>query len=272
MYLDVRNNLSNPLTIDRVIQWHIWQCADQPSLLNRQLGGKRRNNNLQNQVSFAVHSEQTERHYTWQLPATSRADTELQTFIEWFNDSTQDPVLDPFIRAGIAHLWFLVLQPFHSENVRIALLLCELALAQAQPKSIHFYSISAAIVKNKLHYYSLLDETLRGDTDITKWLYGFIDILESALSGVLNDIELQQHKLLFWRSIDNTKLTIDQVHFINSLIDGNFPDGISAKEYGEFMETSAATATRHLAHLLKIGCLTRSESGGRSTKYFLQKY
>ena len=32
-------------------------------------------------------------------------------------------------------------------------------------------------------------------------------------------------------------------------------------------KVSRATATRHLAHLVELGCLSKSDAGGRSTRY-----
>jgi Fic family protein len=270
-YLDVQHNLDCGLTIDKLSQWNIWLCADRPSMLSRNLGGKRRFDEHRLHVHIKVPSMPADHELKLRVPPASQLACELNTFIDWFNNSVDDQSLDPFIRAGIAHLWFLVLQPFHSENIRTALLLTELALAQAQPKSIRFYAVSTAIAKDLMSYYKVIEQSLQGTTDITYWLIGFLDLLESALDRVLEDVELLQRRVFFWRSNDKALLSIEQVQFIDSLIDGNFPEGISAKEYAEFQSVSFATATRHLTHFLKIGCLVRSESGGRSTRYFIRQ-
>jgi Fic family protein len=41
----------------------------------------------------------------------------MRIFLEWINSNGED--LDPFVKAGRAHLWFEVLHPFEDGNGRI---------------------------------------------------------------------------------------------------------------------------------------------------------
>lgn len=57
---------------------------------------------------------------------------------------------------------------------------------------------------------------------------------------------------------------------LNRLLDGGkkgFEQGINAGQYQKVAKVSKATATRHLSDLLEKGILTKTESGGRSTRY-----
>ena len=50
---------------------------------------------------------------------------------------------------------------------------------------------------------------------------------------------------------------------LNRLLDGDFSEGISNGQYSKVAKVSPATATRHLAQLVELGCLVKTEAGGQ---------
>ena len=66
----------------------------------------------------------------FEAPPRDSLESELAFFIEWFNRSKHDPLLDPLLRAAICHLWFVTLHPLDDGNGRITRALTDLALAQ----------------------------------------------------------------------------------------------------------------------------------------------
>jgi len=82
----------------------------------------------------------------FEAPPRDSLESELALFIEWFNRSKHDPLLDPLLRAAICHLWFVTLHPLDDGNGRIT----DLALAQGEPLAIRFYAMSVSILKNRL--------------------------------------------------------------------------------------------------------------------------
>lgn len=96
-------------------------------------------------------------HY--QAPARDQLDAELNGFMQWFNQSQHDPVIDPIIRAAIIHLWFITLHPFEDGNGRITRALTDRALAQADQQSVRLYAMSEAILDQRNQYYAVLEST-----------------------------------------------------------------------------------------------------------------
>lgn len=84
---------------------------------------------------------------------------------------------------------------------------------------------------------------------------------------VLADIEQTLQKTRFWQRVNQTRLSKEQVKILNRLLDGDFIKGISNNQYSKVAKVSAATATRHLAQLVVLGCLVKTGAGGRSSKY-----
>ncbi|QSA20785.1 DUF4172 domain-containing protein, partial [Vibrio furnissii] len=49
----------------------------------------------------------------------------------------------------------------------------------------------------------------------------------------------------------------------NRMLDGDFEQGINTSQYHKVAKVSKPTATRHLAALVELGCLVKSDAGGR---------
>jgi len=267
MVTDAIGNWQQPITLERLLQWHSWLFPTDSSLMQRVQGGQLRANEPMQVVSGRI--DRPKVHF--EAPPREVLEGELNCFIDWFNRSRDDAKLDPLLRAGIAHFWFITLHPLEDGNGRLARLLTDLALAQAEHQSIRFYAMSVAILERRSSYYDILEKSQKGDTDITAWLVWFLDTLVASLKQVLADIEQTLLKTRFWQRVDQTQLNKEQVKVLNRLLDGDFSDGISNSQYGKVAKVSPATASRHLAQLVEMGCLVKTSAGGRSTRYVISQ-
>lgn len=273
MVTDAIGNWQQPLTLERLLQWHVWLFPTDSSLTQRQQiaqrvpGGQLRGNEPMQVVSGRI--DRPKVHF--EAPPRQVLESELNCFIDWFNRSRDDTNLDPLLRAGIAHFWFITIHPLEDGNGRLARLLTDLALAQAEHQSIRFYAMSVAILERRSSYYDILEQSQKGDTDITAWLVWFLDTLAASLKQALADIDQTLQKTRFWQRIDQTQLSKEQVKVLNRLLDGDFREGISNSQYGKVAKVSPATASRHLAQLVEMRCLVKTAAGGRSTRYIICK-
>ncbi|MDQ1210751.1 Fic family protein [Pantoea anthophila] len=266
MMLDAINNRSQLLTMARLYQWHHWLFPADEWTVQRLSVGMLRGSEPMQVVSGRI--DRPTVHF--EAPPRDGLEPQLAQFIAWFNQSQQDVMLDPLLRAAICHLWFVTLHPFDDGNGRITRALTDLALAQADSQSIRLYAMSPAILAHRADYYRILEQTQKGDTDITRWLVWFLDILDESLQQAMSVIDRTQIKARFWLRYQGTGLSQEQVKVLNRLLDGGeqgFEQGISASQYQKVAKVSKATATRHLADLVEKGCLYRLEGGGRSTRY-----
>ena len=266
MMIDVITQLDQPLSLKRILRWHEWLFPVGYTLFNPVQGGILRGDMPMLVVSGRIDKPTV--HF--EAPPKQSLEMELQHFIQWFNDSKADAELDPLLRAAITHLWFVTLHPLDDGNGRITRLLTDLALAQGENLSIRFYAMSVSILARKKSYYEILEATQKGGMDITPWLVWFLTTLNNALLTAKQNIEQTVAKTNFWRNIDQTKLLTEQVRVLNRLLDGDFELGISSSQYQKVAKVSRATATRHLAHLVELGCLSKTDSGGRSTRYIVR--
>ncbi|MCG6400783.1 Fic family protein [Vibrio fluvialis] len=263
--LDAVENLETPLTLERILHWHDRLFPEGYTMFNPVIGGQLRGDAPMQVVSGRI--DKPTIHF--EAPDRERLDNELTMFLEWFNSSRQDASLDPLVRAAITHLWFVTLHPLDDGNGRITRLLTDLALAQAEQQSVRFYAMSVCILANRKSYYEILEQTQKGDVDITSWLVWFFNTLNETFADVLKEIDQTIFKTNFWRTVDQTKLTAEQVKVLNRMLDGDFEQGINTTQYHKVAKVSKPTATRHLAALVELGCLVKSDAGGRSTRYML---
>ena len=252
MMLDAITNLESPLTLDRLYQWHHWLFPDTGFSLQSIQAGQLRGDEPMQVVSGRI--DRPTVHF--EVPPRNQLGPELSRFFDWFNQSRNDPTCDPLIRAAISHFWFVTLHPFDDSNGRLTRAITDLALAQADAQSIRLYAMSTVILENRKDYYNILEQSQRGDTDITNWLVWFLQMLEATIQASLAKIDRTLHKTRFWQQFHNAGLSEEQVKVLNRLLDGGekgFESGISASQYQKVAKVSKATATRHLSALLNKG-------------------
>ncbi|MCT8985777.1 Fic family protein [Shewanella phaeophyticola] len=265
--LDAVENLDSPLLLERILQWHERLFPEGYTLFNPVIGGQLRGDEPMQVVSGRIDKPTV--HF--EAPSRDLLESELEVFIGWFNDSREDSVLDPLLRAAITHLWFVTLHPLDDGNGRITRLLTDLALAQAERQSVRFYAMSVAIFAKRQSYYEILEQSQKGELDITAWLTWFLNTLGETFTNVLEEIDQTVFKTHFWRNVDQTRLSSEQVKVLNQMLDGDFDQGINTSQYHKVAKVSKPTASRHLAALVELGCLVKSEAGGRSTRYKLAR-
>lgn len=267
LLLDATSAHEQPLDLQRLYRWHCWLFPSDDNLLTRPL----RVGALRGEDPMQVVSGRLDRPTVhFEAPPRQGLEEQLLDFLTWFEGSRSDAGLDPLLRAGIAHFWFVTLHPFDDGNGRLTRAITDLALAQGEQQAIRFYAMSASILDDRAGYYRVLESSQKGTLDITAWLQWFLGTLLKSLEQALARIDRVLAKARFWQTHRSQALSAEQTKVLNRLLDGGehgFEDGISAAQYQAVTKVSKATATRHLGDLLEKGCIARLPGGGRSTRY-----
>ena len=264
--MDATRHPNESLTLDRLFRWHAWLFPHGHEGLTPIRVGELRGEDPMQVVSGPVGKSKI--HF--EAPPRDNLEMELSQFLDWFDQSQAQVDLDPLVRAGVAHLWFVTLHPFDDGNGRLARAITDLALAQAEQQSVRFYAMSATVMENRKAYYTILEKTQRDSMDVTPWLVWFLNMLKETLQVADRRIELVLKKATFWQQHGQSALNERQIKVLNRLLDagpGGFEGGINARKYMSLVDVSKATATRDLTELVEKGCLVRRKRGGRSTSY-----
>ena len=267
LMLDVRNTFKQPLTEDKLFEWHL-MLLSASSNFNLRVGCWRSHGEPMQVVSghrggWVVHYE---------APPSSRVPDEMKQFIHWFNDTAPGEAKSikcAPIRAAIAHLYFESIHPFEDGNGRIGRAIAEKALSQGAGYPV-ILSLSQAIDADKKAYYAALKLASRSN-DITAWLQYFVNTILTAQV----DVEMKINFILkksAWFDKFESRLNDRQLKIARRMMQegvGGFEGGMSAKKYMFMAGTSKATATRDLQDLVSLGAV-RQLGEGRSVRYELE--
>lgn len=264
MMLDATQKYAEPLTAERLFGWHAALFPTGRSGMRRITVGAWRPASAgpMQVVSGPVGRERI--HF--EAPEAGRLRQEAAAFLRWF-EGTKD--IDPVLKAGIAHFWFVTLHPFEDGNGRISRAIADLALARAEGARERFYSMSAQIEAEKKQYYLKLEQSQKSGTDITAWLEWFLGCLGRAIAGAETGLAVVLNKARTWERINHRAAVNErQRKVINRLLDG-FEGNLSTSKYAKLGKCSGDTALRDIKILLEEGILVQAEAGGRSTSYRL---
>src|SRR5271167_2036435 len=263
MMLDATRHYDRPLTTERLFSWHASLFPTGRSGMAKIRAGAWRDDSTgpMKVVSGPIGKERV--HF--QAPPAPRLDGEMKAFLEWFNANAD---IDPVLKAGLAHLWFVTVHPFDDGNGRIARAVADMALARSENSPQRFYSMSAQIRQERNAYYDILEETQKGTLDITPWMEWFLGCLGRAIDGAQTALGAVLTKARFWESIAGVAINERQQLVINRLLDG-FEGKLTTSKYAALAKCSQDTALRDILPLVERGILVRNPEGGRSTSYAL---
>lgn len=201
----------------------------------------------------------------FRAPEAERLSKEMSVFLSWFNG---EPSIDPVIKSGIAHLWFLTLHPFEDGNGRIARAIADMALSLAERSKRRFYSMSNQIREERKSYYQLLEDTQKGLMDITAWLTWYLGCLERSIQAAETSLDFVVRKSNFWTVHATTSLNERQRKVLQKLLEG-FQGKLTSSKWASLAGCSQDTAIRDINDLIDKQIIEKAEAGGRSTSYQL---
>ncbi len=264
MMLDATQQFFKPLIKGRLFDWHAALFPTGRSGMHKiTVGGWRTMDAGPMQVvSGPIGKEKV--HF--EAPSAEHLEKEMETFLAWFEGGDD---IDPVIKAGIAHLWFIAIHPFEDGNGRIARAIGDMALARADGTQDRFYSLSSQIEAERKHYYDQLERQQRATPDITNWLSWFLGCLGRAISNAETTLGNVLFKAQIWDMINQKPVNDRQRLIINRMLKDDFEGFINTSKYAKLSKCSNDTALRDIQELKERGIFIQNPGGGRSTSYRL---
>lgn len=261
MIMDATMRFAMPLDEERLFGWHSALFPTGRSGLHRIIAGGWRDDHSgpMQVVSGPMGRERV--HFT--APAAGRLPDEMSAFLAWF---ASDQGIDPVLKAGLAHLWFVTVHPFEDGNGRIARAIADLGLARSENSPHRFYSMSAQIHLERAAYYDNLEQTQKGGLDVTAWLTWFLECLGRAIASAETLLAAVLRKARFWESLSSETLNPRQRAMLNRLLDG-FEGKLTSSKWAKITKCSPDTALRDITDLIERDILARDAASGRSTSY-----
>lgn len=264
MMLDATQNYTSEMTKDRLIGWHAALFPTGFSGMYKINVGNYRTDELGPMQVISGYEGKEKVHY--EAPSALILEKEMEDFLNYINTDNE---YDFLIKAGIVHLWFVILHPFDDGNGRIARALTDMILARSDDSKFRFYSMSSQIQKNRKSYYEILEKTQKGSMDITNWLVWFLENLLIAIqsSGEITNKVLQ--KAEFWQKNSNIVFNERQIKVLNRFMD-NFEGNLTTTKWAKMCNCSQDTATLDINDLI-VKKILKKVGKGRATHYLLCK-
>ncbi len=266
MVLDATQNFDSPLTAERLFGWHAALFPNQDNLTSPMTARAWRTDSTGPMQIVAGLAGRERVQY--QAPDVGRLDREMRALLDWFNAGE---AIDPVLKAGMAHLWFVTIHPFDAGNGRIARAIADAALARSEHSAQRFTSMSAQIRRQRVAYFATLAATQNGDLDITSWLEWFLDCLGRAVDHAAGLLAPVLHKANFWEAHAGTPINARQRVVLDRLLDG-LEGKLTSSKWAMLTKCSQDTALRDIGDLVRRGVLTKNPAGGRSTCYSLAEF
>ena len=265
LLLDSAQN-HKPLTDERLFGWHNTLFSSGYSGLYKIEVAQYRSE----EISVVSQKNGKEKIYYTAL-SPQNVSAAMEEFLEYVNNAKEDP----YIKAAVAHLWFLTIHPFDDGNGRVARTLTNYILAKELSQEHYYFSISTAIANNKKNYYKLLENMQRilanSELNIESWIEWHSKMILSAIEQSLSQIQKVVEKTAFLDRAREYSLNTRQIKVLNKLLDfgrNDFEGGLNVKKYISITKISPATAKRDISDLVEKELLKKVEgSAGRSTRY-----
>jgi len=178
MLLDASRNLGAPLDEERLFGWHAALFpAGRSGLKKIAVAQWRPGGAAMRVVSGPIGKERI--HF--EAPASDQVPHKMKEFFRWWEGTAMD--LDCFLRASLAHIFFVTIHSFEDGNGRIARALTSLALAQGELTTAMSISLSAQLYAERQGYYKELEAAQRGSLDVTVWLEWHLRAIVSAFES-----------------------------------------------------------------------------------------
>lgn len=271
MMLDTTQNFNQDLTEDRLFGWHSALFPTGRSGIRKiRTGDWRDDTEGQMQV---VSGQMGKERVHYEAPSSKIIDNEIKRFLTWFNPDMasvkKNEVIEPVLKSGIAHLWFVTIHPFDDGNGRIARAIADMQLSRADATPHRFYSMSAQIERQKEEYYDILEKSQKGSMNITEWLIWYLSCMLNALGSSELLLSKVLDKAKFWKIHASAIINERQKLMINKLLD-DFYGKLTTSKWAKITKCSQDTALRDIQDLIIKNVLIKESGGGRSTSYILK--
>ena len=175
-------------------------------------------------------------------------------FTNWLT-SPEAKSLNPILRAGIMHTWFVLIHPFEEGNGRTARALSMLSLALDGYNVKNLFSLEEYYDRDAQSYYASIKSALDSLGDYTAWLSYFSEGLAIEYSRVKDRVIKLSKEFRMKKQVGQIAISQRQEKIIEYL--QNYARLINNDFERIFPDISEDTVLRELSDLIKKGVIVK---------------
>lgn len=187
----------------------------------------------------------------------------LMENLEWFINAPNEYAADPLVRMAIIHHQFESIHPFYDGNGRTGRIINILYLIKSGLLGLPILYISRYIIKNRVQYYSLLQQVRETDK-WEPWILYMLNAVEST--SIETVITIKEIKILIQQYKNRIRSEEPKI-YSQDLINNLFRHPYTKIELlKDDLKVTRITAARYLDRLSDMGMLNKIKLG-RSNYY-----
>lgn len=201
-------------------------------------------------------------------PPAEKVYSLMDDFINWINNEQN---INPLIKAGIVHLYFVHIHPFDDGNGRTARTLSNMVLASSGFQFINMLSLSSYFDHKRPSYYKAIQNVRNHNYDLTYFLIFYMEALLTKISDVKKEIEISSEIKNIKETISKNiyiKLNRRQIKALRLMIQKD--EKITTRKYCKINKCSDETARKDFNILIELD-LIEAIGQGRSREYKLSE-
>jgi len=207
-----------------------------------------------------VVNQRRETIYT--APPADTVQPSMEALISWINEEERQPFIHPILRAAIIHTYLVYVHPYVDGNGRMARALFYWYLLKHRYEFFRYFSISSIIQETRERYYKALKDMEDHEADLTYALLYLAESVVRAIEVILQRITERYRRGILCANIRERSIVLNerQRRFLKDLAISREKRGTIAK-YQRGFKVVYETARRDLAHLERVGILTKGKQG-----------
>jgi Fic family protein len=240
------------LTIENLCQWHTQLY---PGISANKMGAWR-------DTGLEIRDTAKQR-IRFEAPAPKKLAEEMKKWVLWMNQDTQESSV---IKAAIAQFWLLTLHPFADGNGPVSRVVSLMLMARSENGLPRYYAPSVQMLKDKDVYFQILENSQKGNLNLTDWIEWYLGIIEKSILEVKSTQAFVISRQKLEDKMSALGLSGRQKRILQKLSTLEKPN-FTCQEWSEIAGYSADTALREIRMLLNQRMLQKLPKGGRSTRY-----
>lgn len=209
---------------------------------------------------------QNREHIRLKAIAPDQIQSEIRHMIRWISENEQ---VHPLIKSAVIHLWFLIIHPFEDGNGHLSRYLSLSVAGTLNRETRLVIPVSKIIAANRSEYFDMLEHQQKGTTDISNWIIWYLNVYSEAISHMTKNLQHAMREFRLSSVAGKAGLTQRQWNMLRLLSEQEGSRGFNSSQWAEIAGVSQDSAYRDIIKLCHAGILSKSGSGGRSTRYHI---
>ncbi|QTQ13422.1 Fic family protein [Treponema parvum] len=259
MVTDALDN-HEPLSHERLFTWNRKLFENKAGIRPKTMGNYRKD------IEYVMKTSGKTQEVIYEAVKPEKIHSEMERLLSFINDTN---TLNPFVKAAVASLWFIIIHPFEDGNGRISRAIADYIISMNSNNAFHAFNISTGILKNRNSYYDQIRKVSKDNPgmDISNWVSWFLKMVADCIFQSRIELMRTLATTAFMKTLDPNEFNSREMSMLYKLADGSFFGKLTTDKWKKMTKCSGAVAFRDIQHLVREGFLIPTDDAGKNKGY-----